>query len=301
MNRLLLCLALLLVSLAGIVHAQTLRERLALRRAASASPDARLPALPTGVRLIRDVAYGQDPRQRFDVYLPASPHDAPVIFLVHGGGWAHGDKGSPGLVADKVAHWVAKGHVLVSSNYRMLPDAMPLEQARDVARAVARAQSLAADWHADCTRVVLMGHSAGAHLVALLGASPTLLQTAGATRPLGVVALDSAAMDVERIMRAPRHPALYDRAFGEDPAYWRSASPYHALTAQALPMLAVCSSRRADSCAQAERMAKKAGAMGVQVRVLPEDLSHAQVNRGLGEASSYTGAVDAFLRELEKR
>jgi arylformamidase len=297
-------MAVLFASLWPVVHdasAQTLRERIAARRAASTQPSAQAPVLPTGARMIKDVAYGDDPRQRFDVYLPASPRRAPVILLVHGGGWANGNKDNPGLATDKARYWLAKGYVLVSSNYRMLPDTRPLEQARDVARAVAKAQSLAGDWNADRTRFVLMGHSAGAHLVALLGASPAMLQAAGATRPLGVVALDSAAMDVTKIMQAPRHFALYDRAFGKDPAYWRSVSPTQNLSAQATPMLAVCSSRRADSCAQAELLSARAGVLGTRVQVLPEDLSHMEINKNLGKPSAYTEAVDAFLRSVDKR
>lgn len=299
----LLSASLLSASLLTVVQessAQSLRERRAARRAAPSQPNTQAPALPAGARLLGDVAYGEDPRQRFDVYLPAAPRNAPVIFLVHGGGWANGNKDNPGLATDKAAHWLAQGYVLISSNYRMLPDTLPLEQARDIARAVAKAQSMAAEWSADRTRFVLMGHSAGAHLVALLGVSPDLLQAAGATHPLGVVALDSAAMDVEKIMQG-RHFPLYDRAFGTDPAYWRAVSPTHMFTPRAVPMLAVCSSRRADSCAQAESLATKARAMGARVQVLPEDLSHMQINRELGKPSAYTNAVDWFVRGLDKR
>lgn len=281
--------------------AQTLRERIAARRSASVLPSSQTPALPEGSRVLHDVAYGEDPRQRFDVYLPASPRNAPVLFLAHGGGWAHGNKDNPGLVEDKAKYWLPKGYVLVSANYRMLPDTAPLEQARDLAKAVARAQQLAKEWGADRTDFVLMGHSAGAHLVALLGASPKLLSAAGATRPLGVVSLDSGAMDVVKMMELPRLPPLYHRAFGKDRDYWISVSPYHALTREALPMLAVCSSRRSDSCPQSEALAKKAATLGVRMQVLPEDLSHRDVNITLGKPSAYTAAVDAFLRSLEKR
>ena len=119
--------------------------------------------------------------------------------MVHGGGWRRGDKASPGVVGEKAAHWLAKGYVFVSVDYRLLPDADPLQQAHDVAAAVASVQKRAPQWRADPRRMVLMGHSAGAHLVALLGAAPSLLAQAGALRPLGVVALDSAAMNLSLI------------------------------------------------------------------------------------------------------
>jgi len=57
-----------------------------------------------------------------------------------------------------------------------------------------------------------MGHSAGAHLVALLTAHPAFTQAEGALPWLGTVSLDSAAFDVVAVMSG-RHLALYDRAF----------------------------------------------------------------------------------------
>ncbi len=187
--------------------------------------------------MLRDVAYGDDPRQRFDVYLPALTKNAPAIFLAHGGGWAYGNKDNPGLVDDKAAYWLPKGYVLISADYRLLPAAAPLDQARDVGQ----------------------------------------------------------------MMELPRIPSLYHRAFGKDRAYRISVSPYHALTRRALPMLAVCSSRRPDACPQARALSTKAAPLGVRVQVLPEDLSHLEINRALGQRSAYTEAVDAFLQSLEPR
>ena len=146
-----------------------------------------------------------------------------------------------------------------------------------------------------------MGHSAGAHLVALLGADPDMLSAAGAIQPRGVVSLDSAAMDVVQIMEFPRHPRLYDRAFGGNPRDWTAASPYHQLRPGALPMLAVCSSRRFDACPQARRLAQKAAGLDVRVDVLPQDLSHEEINRTLGLRSDYTEQVNAFIARLVAR
>ncbi|CAM3340305.1 alpha/beta hydrolase [Paracidovorax anthurii] len=252
---------------------------------------------PAGLRLLRDLPYGADPRQRMDVYLPEHPRGAPVVFMVHGGAWKHGDKAGATVVRNKVAHWVPRGAVLVSINYRMLPDAGPPVQVRDVARALAEAQRLAPGWGADPRRFVAMGHSAGAHLVALLMASPALQREAGALPVLATVALDSAAMDVPRVMRA-RHAPLYDHAFGRDPAQWESVSPAHQLRQSAPPLLAVCSSRRAIACDQAHRLAAQAQSLGMRAEVLPQDLNHRGTNEQLGLPGAYTDAVDAFLRSV---
>ena len=293
-------LVVLAVSMMAATHvdAQTYRQRMANARAASRQPATTPVPLPAGTRMLRDVAYGTDPRQRFDVYLPAQPVNAPVILMVHGGGWANGNKDNPGVVENKAAYWLPKGYVLVSTNYRMRPDTAPLDQARDVARALAKVQQLAPGWHADPSRVVLMGHSAGAHLVALVGASPTLWRAAGAQRPRGVVSLDSGAMDVPAIMARPRNPALFKRAFGDNPDDWIAASPFHQLTRDGLPMLIICSSRRRGSCPQGRAMADKGKTLGVTMTVLPEDLSHAEINRELGEISAYTQAVGRYIAGL---
>ena len=289
---LLACALLAVVPLA----AQTFRERLQEMREASRQPAARPPTLPAGARAVRDVSYGNDPRQRYDVYLPAQARNAPVILFVHGGGWANGNKDNPGVVENKAAYWLPRGYVLVSINYRMRPDTAPIDQARDVARALADVQKRAPSWNADPANVLLVGHSAGAHLAALVGASSTLWRDAGATRPRGVVSLDSGALDVPLTMKKPPLPRIYHTAFGRNPADWIAASPYHQLARDAVPMLFVCSSRRQDACPQGRAMVENAKALGVPMDVLPEDLSHGEVNRDLGLPSDYTQAVDAFMR-----
>lgn len=299
MPRIALLSSLLLLVLASPLQAQErgarLRQLLGQRQADASDAQ----ALPAGTRVLRDVAYGTDAAQRYDVYAPAQARALPIIVMVHGGGWSNGDKNNPGLATPKAAYWLPRGYVFVSINYRMLPDADPATQARDVAAAVADVQRHAGDWGGDAARTVLMGHSAGAHLVALLGARPADLARAGARRPRAVVALDSAAMNIEQIMRA-RHLTLYDRAFGSDASQWKAISPWHGLSRDSLPMLAVCSSRRDDSCAQARGFAQRAQTFGVTVQVLPEDLSHMQINRTLGEGSDYTTAVDRFIADAVK-
>ena len=289
-------LACVLLATLPSLAAQTFRERLQEMREASRQPATRSPTLPAGARALRDVAYGDDPRQRFDVYLPAQPKHAPILLFVHGGGWANGNKDNPGVIENKAAYWLPKGYILVSTNYRMRPDTAPLDQARDIARALAAVQKRAPEWNGDASRVLLMGHSAGAHLIALVGASSTLWRKAGATRPRGVVSLDSGALDVPQTMKRPPLPGIYQRAFGNDRTDWVAASPYHQLTRDAVPMLFVCSSRRKDACPQGRAMVEKAKTLGVAMEVLPEDLSHGEVNRNLGSPSAYTEAVGTFVR-----
>jgi acetyl esterase/lipase len=254
-------------------------------------------AAPPDVTVVRDVAYGADRKQRFDVYVPKGARNAPVIVMVHGGAWRIGDKRSRGVVGNKVARWSRDGIVVISVNYRMLPGTDPVEQARDVARALAVAQQRMSAWGGDADKVVLMGHSAGAHLVALLDANPSLATGLGARAWLGAVILDSAALDIVQTMTQPHLP-LYTKAFGANRDYWREASPYHHVAAGSKPMLLVCSSLRRDSCPAANRFAARATSLGVRAEVVPVAKSHAAIDAELGAPGAYTEAVDTFLRSL---
>lgn len=247
-----------------------------------------------------DVPYGAHPNQHFDVYRaphPLTNTPAPVIFLVHGGAWRWGDKSSSDVVTHKLQRWLPLGFVVISVDYPMLPETPPLEQAKSIGRAINTAQSQAERWGADRTRFILMGHSAGGHLLALLNANKTL--SPPQTTPwLGTIALDSAAFDIPSIMQSPHLP-LYDYAFGNNPQNWQTVSPLHQLKQTAPPLLAVCSTRRADACSQAQAFAEKAKSLGMNCRVLPQNRSHLEINQQLGEDSTYTAEVEGFMKQLD--
>jgi arylformamidase len=267
------------------------------RDALSEDDSASTHSLPTGVRKLADLAYGPDVLQRLDVYLPAGEGQGrPLLVMVHGGAWRMGSKQAANVVDNKLAHWLPAGVVLVSLDYRLLPQAAVEEQAEDVASAVAWVQMHAAEWGADKRQLVLMGHSAGAHLAGLLSTDAALRQRHGVQPWRASVLLDSAALDVAGIMRGPHFP-LYDKAFGSDAARWERLSPTRLLTPGTPPLLAVCSSQRAESCKQARGLADKARQAGVVVQVLPQDLSHGQINQQLGLAGDYTRQVDRFLQQ----
>lgn len=256
-------------------------------------------SLPVGVRLLRDVPYGADEKQRMDIYLPSQAVGAPVIFMVHGGAWRLGDKAAKSVVENKIARWVSRGFIFISINYRMLPKTAPAAQAEDVALALATAQAQAVSWGGDPAKFILMGHSAGAHLVALLAASPDKAYRLGAEPWLGSILLDSAALDVVEIMGA-KHALFYDNAFGDQAAHWKTVSPYYLLSATAAPFLLVCSTLRSDSCPQAVRFASRATALNVRAEILRQDLSHKDINRLLGVAGGYTDAVESFMASLDE-
>jgi acetyl esterase/lipase len=302
-------IATVLATIVASANAGPLRDALMQRRAGQGQGQGeeslfgagaeRGPAnLPAGIRIVRDVAYGSAARQRFDVYAPMQAHDAPVILLVHGGAWMFGDKSARGVIENKVSRWVPRGIIVISIDYRMLPEAPVLQQAQDVAKALAFAQQHASSWGGDPRKFILMGHSAGAHLVSLVSAEPSLARGQGASPWLGTVALDSAAYDVARIMQGP-HYRFYDRVFGSDPSAWAAVSPKQQLDARIAPFLAVCSSKREDSCPQARDFVARADTFGTRTQLLEEDKTHEEINKDLDADVGYTAQVEAFMRSLD--
>ncbi len=149
----------------------------------------------------REIAYGADPKQRIDLVVPAAATRAPLLLFIHGGAWMIGDKRSG--VSVKAAHITGKGWAFASANYRLVPQATVESQAADIAAAIARLRADAAANGLDPERIVLMGHSAGAHLAALVGTDPRYLRAAGVPMSAvkGVILLDGAGYDIAAQMR----------------------------------------------------------------------------------------------------
>ena len=288
-TRLRALISALLMLAAPLASAGPLRDKLQELRAERQAPH---------VNVQHDLAYGSDKQQRLDLYLPTNAQQAPVLVMVHGGAWRIGDKGADAVVDNKVKRWLPKGFIFVSINYRLLPAAAPQQQADDVAHALAFVQQHASGWGGDPRNVILLGHSAGAHLVSLLAARPQRAYDLGAKAWLGSVVLDSAAMDVEQIMQGA-HARFYDQAFGTSPAYWAATSPLRQLDKTATPLLAVCSSQRSDSCPAARKFAVAASRLGVNAQWLSQDRSHKAINQDLGADNAYTLEVEGFLASLD--
>ena len=253
----------------------------------------------TKTQSLKNIAYGHHPQQAMDVYFPVKAltdkTPAPLIVMVHGGAWSRGDKNNAAVVKNKVDYWTKQNWIFISINYRLVPDVTVQQQTQDIAEALIYIQKQAPNWHADSKRLVLMGHSSGAHLVSLLTTRPFWL-TSQPQPWRATVALDSAAYHVEKIMQT-RHARLYDQAFGDQPSNWRALSPTFQLQ-QALPaFLAVCSTTRPDKpCAQAQQFIQQAQKLGTKVQLLPLPLSHIEINKSLGKNNPYTQAVNQFIQ-----
>ncbi len=107
-------------------------------------------------------------RHDLDIYLPDSGKGRfPVIVYIHGGGWQNGNKNN----VDPVVPIIEKGYALVSINYRLSGEAVYPAQINDCKAAIRWIRAHADTYNLNASRIGVIGSSAGAHLVALLGTS----------------------------------------------------------------------------------------------------------------------------------
>ncbi|MEO6359248.1 MAG: alpha/beta hydrolase [Sphingomicrobium sp.] len=254
---------------------------------------------PAGVR---EYAYGNDPLQKLDLVVPAGGKK-PLLLFIHGGGWSIGDKRH--AAALKAEHFTKEGWAFGSVNYRLVPAATVEQQAADVAAAIAYLRAHSAEMGVDPDRIVLIGHSAGAHLAALVGTDPSYFAKAGMpiSAVKGIILLDGAGYNIAKQMARPGNPvaSMYDAAFGRDPVRQRALSPtFHAAAPNAARWLILPVATRADSVGQSNELAAAIRSAGAKARVTPvPDSSHAKLNRGLGTAGDFaTAEVDRFLGDI---
>ena len=122
-----------------------------------------------GVRIIKDIEYGDNERHRMDVFVADDkPDSAPIVVYVHGGGYIGGERSPlPGLIYDNVPTFFERhGMVGVNMTYRLAPQYAWPSGALDVGRAVAWLRFRATQFGGDPDRIFLMGQSAGATHVA---------------------------------------------------------------------------------------------------------------------------------------
>jgi acetyl esterase/lipase len=141
-----------------------------------------------------DIAYGAGAQHRLDVYVPDAvpaqpqPLARPLVVFWHGGRWSYGDKSDYRFVGAALA---GLGYVAVVPNYRHYPEVKMPGFMDDAARAALWAVAHAGEYGAKAQRLYLMGHSAGAHMAALVTLDPRYFAATGEPVPAisGVIGL----------------------------------------------------------------------------------------------------------------
>jgi acetyl esterase/lipase len=264
----------------------------------------------------RDIPYANPGHklQVLDVYSPKGAKNLPVVVWIHGGGWQTGDKKD---VQIKPQFFNEQGFVFVSVNYRLLPDVDMGTIIRDVAMSIHWVHDHIAEYGGDPKRLLIMGHSAGAHLAAIICTDDRYLKAEGLSLAIvkGCVPVDGDTYDVPAIIEVAETrwrvhglpPAKFGHRekFGNDPAKHKdfSAVTHVARDKGIPPFLILHVAEHPDTSAQARRLGNVLKEAGVPVTVFGgRDTTHNKINADLGKPDDpATKALLAFLADVLKK
>jgi acetyl esterase/lipase len=224
------------------------------------------------------------------------------MVFVHGGALLVGDKASSKDLDPKPEYFNSKlGYIFVSVNYRLLPDGLYPRNVQDVANALAWVHNHIAELGGDPEQIFLMGHSAGAQLVAQVSTDDAFLKRAGKDLRIlkGVIASEGSYDFAAEGFDARRAEASFGRE-------WRAASPIaHVAKGKNIPPLLLIHVSKgtnisAGSDKQAIAMADALRAAGGRAELLGVDhVEHFGANERLGEPGDIiTATVDKFLTSI---
>lgn len=271
--------------------------------------------LPADVQLERDIAYVEPKNQRqlLDVYRPAGGKNLPVVVWIHGGGWRAGDKTE---IATKPLAFTRKGFVFVAVNYRFVPTVTMDMLPRDIAKAVRWVHDHVGRRGGDPNRILLMGHSAGAQLAALVCTDDRFLKSEGLSLAIlkGCVPVDGDTYDVplqvatdaarRKSLGQPEATFGYAAKFGPPDRQRDLSAVRHIARNKGIPpFLILHVSDHIDTSAQAHRLWSELREAGVTAKTFgAAGTDHVRLDRDLGVAGDPSTAelfafVDAALKK----
>jgi arylformamidase len=263
----------------------------------------------------RDIRYATaHQRQVLDVYAPPGAKNLPVVFWIHGGGWQSGDKT---MVALKPKAFTEAGFIFVPINHRLLPTAEMGAITKDVGNALGWVHKNIAEYGGDPARLLVMGHSSGGQLAALMCTDDRYAKAEGFPLTIirGCVPVDADTFDIPAIIevaetRARAHqlplPTYGHRQkFGNDPVKHRDFSAVtHVAPNKGIPRFLILHiAGHPDTGAQARRMANVLEAAGIPVKVVAgRETTHASINDNIGAPNDpVTKELFAFVADALKR
>jgi acetyl esterase/lipase len=255
----------------------------------------------------RGLAYAEpkNERQMLDVYAPTQGKNHPVVVWIHGGGWRRGDKAE---MHHKPKAFVGNGLVLVAINYRFVPKVTVKEIAGDVAKAIRWTHDHAREYGGDPNTLLVMGHSAGAQLAALVCTDARYLKAEGLSLSIikACVPVDGDTYDVPMQIRTveEKRAKSYRMTFGDEASQKDLSSVTHIAKGNNIPpFLILHVASHPETTAQSHRLVKVLQGAGVSARAYPaEGKNHTTLNNDLGHAEDRpTQELFGFLSAVLKK
>jgi arylformamidase len=302
--KLALCLAIVLVAVdanaANAANAASGTDRADSVNSAALKLEADCSYSPAGKRASRSL-------QKLDVYYnDVTNKTRPVVIFIHGGAFGSGDKKLDGAVLAPL--FVEANCVYVSVNYRLSPAVRFPAHVEDVAAAISWIRSHIGSYGGDRNRLILLGHSAGAQLSALVTLDERYLRKHGLNKNVvsGVVLIDGGAYDVAASLLSKRERPVNSPTFSANPAVWQQASPlkYIADGRHVPPFLIFYLPTTFQAREQSVKMAKKlksAGGMVELKEVSSRHKKHSNVVESLAAPGDIEAAmILAFIKRVAK-
>ncbi|TCK23642.1 acetyl esterase/lipase [Ancylobacter aquaticus] len=254
------------------------------------------------VRVTENIAYADGPRHRLDVYAPTfgATQGLQVVVFFYGGSWDSGDRAMYRFVGAALA---ARGMVVVIPDYRLYPEVRFPAFLEDGARAVQWARANAAAYGGDPSRLILMGHSAGAQIAAMLAFDRQWLGAVRLDPRRDVAGLVGLAGPYDFL---PLESATLKKIFGP-PAGRERSQPINFVTGEAPPAFLATGARDTtvdpgNSKRLAARIRAKGGEATLKVYDRPDHrLILGALSPPLRLVAPVLDDVTGFVRQLSQR
>lgn len=242
-----------------------------------------------------------------DIYNDGITGPAPVVVWIHGGGWQTGDKANAMEFKEKLCK--DHNYILVSINYRLSVSGAGVQHpmhVQDVAKAIAWVYNNISDYNGDSTKIAVLGHSAGAHLAALVCTDETYLQAEGLDLDIikGCGSFDTEGYNIPYSMaNGNEDNQLYINAFTNNSSVWANASPtLHVAPGKNIPSKFLLARRGAATRQQiCNEFSDSLIAAGISTTIIDaSSLTHEEVNEHIGstEDQVMTTPVVTFLQQV---
>jgi acetyl esterase/lipase len=275
-------------------------------------------SLPSNIKIIRDVPYAQYSKDNtLDIYYEDSKTSRkPVVIMVHGGDWLVGDKAASNIVVNKASYFVnQQDYIFISVNYRMEKNNIHPQEVSDVAEAIHWVHRNIKNYGGNPNKIILMGHSAGAHLVSLVATDPRYLNKVDT--PIfaikGVVSLDTGGFDLPYLLKSEQLKndmgdniiaqkslekvrSVYNFAWGNySDAVLNDASPINYVSGNIPPFLLLQSSKNKSHQIIGDKFEKVFKSKLALVYRKDFPYSHEEMNELVGTPDDITTTIQQFI------